>query len=66
LRRYAEGKAERDVETETDSKCCVCKNRFSLYKGKHVCSNKECKVGWGKLQPVWTAPGCNATLDTGI
>jgi hypothetical protein len=54
------------VETETDSKCCVCKNRFSLYKGKHVCSNKECKVGWGKLQPVWTAPGCNATLDTGI
>lgn len=41
----AEEKLEEEVERETNSYCCVCKDRFALYKGKHVCSNKECKVG---------------------
>ena len=42
-------KPDEVVNTETanackDSYCCVCKDHYALYKGKHVCSNKECKV----------------------
>lgn len=40
----AEDKAEQEVDQETDSYCCVCKDHHGLYKGKHVCSNKDCKV----------------------
>jgi hypothetical protein len=36
-----------EVEQETSSYCCVCKDHYALYKGKHVCSNKDCKARGG-------------------
>ena len=59
----AEEKADDVVDDETnrhcgDSYCCVCKDHYALYKGKHVCSNKECKV------PVIVCDGCRARAET--
>jgi len=51
-------KAEDDVNRETSSYCCVCKAHYSLYKGKHACSNKECKV------PVIVCNGCKSRADS--
>lgn len=59
----AEEKADDVVDDETnrhcgDSYCCVCKEHWALYKGKHVCSNKECKV------PVIVCDGCRKRAET--
>ena len=53
----AEDKDERVVEKETGSVCCVCKFPFALYKGKHACSDKACKV------PVIVCDGCRRRAD---
>jgi predicted sulfurtransferase len=53
----AEEKDVKIVETETKSHCCVCKGAFALYKGKHACSDSECKV------PVIVCDGCRRRAD---
>ena len=52
-----EDKSETQVSRETKSACCVCKSPFDLYKGKHACSNKECKV------PVIVCDGCRKRAE---
>ena len=58
-----EEKPDEVVDAETanackDSYCCVCKDHYALYKGKHVCSNKECKV------PVIVCDRCRKKAET--
>jgi len=53
----AEEKDERVVERETKSVCCVCKEPYALYKGKHACGDKECKV------PVIVCDRCRGRAD---
>jgi len=58
-----EEKPDEVVDQETtnackDSYCCVCKAHYALYKGKHVCSNKECKV------PVIVCDRCRKKAET--
>ena len=70
----AEEKDEHIVERETGSVCCVCKSPYALYKGKHVCADKECKVpvivcercrgrAEGELKHALRCPLCEAGVS---
>jgi predicted sulfurtransferase len=37
-------KPEDQVEQEIDSKCCVCRQKWTVYRGKFKCSQRLCGV----------------------
>lgn len=45
-------KTEAQVEKETNSKCCLCRKKWTMYRGKFKCSQGLCGV------PVIVCDGC--------
>jgi predicted sulfurtransferase len=46
-------KEQEVVEQEVDSKCCVCRRKWTAYRGKFKCSQSLCGV------PVIVCPDCD-------
>lgn len=53
-----ENKPLEETEKEVESKCCVCKRLWGLYRGQFKCSQEDCQV------PVIVCPDCRAELET--
>ncbi|CAE7637334.1 STR6 [Symbiodinium sp. CCMP2456] len=54
-----ERKPSEETEKEVESRCCVCKRIWGLYRGQFKCSVQDCQV------PVIVCPDCRSEIETG-
>ncbi|CAE7905676.1 STR6, partial [Symbiodinium necroappetens] len=54
-----EKKPSEETEKEVESRCCVCKRIWGLYRGQFKCSVQDCQV------PVIVCPDCRSEIETG-
>eukprot|EP00927_Polykrikos_kofoidii_P056354 TRINITY_DN50495_c0_g1_i1.p1 TRINITY_DN50495_c0_g1~~TRINITY_DN50495_c0_g1_i1.p1 ORF type:complete len:526 (+),score=87.35 TRINITY_DN50495_c0_g1_i1:61-1638(+) len=52
MEQVPEAKDEAELEKEVESKCCVCKRPWGIYRGGFKCHVKECMV------PIIVCPNC--------
>ena len=44
MEQIPEGRSKQEVEEEIDATCCLCHNKWTVYRGQFSCSSKLCGV----------------------